>query len=379
MDGGGRGQWFAGEEGGEFGEDPGVADGAAGDPDGVDAGGAVHAEGVVGGEDVAGAEGRGGRELGMGIGYWGGGGIGNWNWIVEGSVARWRTAVASGLARAVENGGRQGACAGGGELFEEGPVGGAGVFLFDGAGVDGDGGELEGAGFVEDLVEGVGGLGGVVEGAAEFDGQRRAGDGVADAAHDGEGGFGVGEEIAAAAAAHDFADGAGEIQVDDVEAVLDEQHGGAGEFVGVGAHELAGDRVVLVAEDGPFFQAAAAAEEDLVEQGFGDGIGAAAAAGDGAHGHVGIAGEAGLHGGQGEGEGADVAGMDHGNESNRGREGGGIGELGIGDLEVDMKREEVGNGLGTKKLEEMARELQVVLDDGARQVTFKLGEQRGDF
>ena len=120
--------------------------------------------------------------------------------------------------------------------------------------------------------------------------------------------FGVGEEVAAAAAAHDFADGAGEIEVDDIEAGVDKDFGGGGEFIGFGAHELAGDGVIGVAEDGAFFAAAPAAEEDLVEEGFGDGIRAAAAAGDDAHGHVGIAGEAGLHGRKWERQGADPAG-----------------------------------------------------------------------
>src|SRR5258708_3316711 len=46
-----------GEVGGGL-EDPGVADGAGGDPDDVYAGLVEHADGVVGGEDVAGTEDR---------------------------------------------------------------------------------------------------------------------------------------------------------------------------------------------------------------------------------------------------------------------------------------------------------------------------------
>jgi hypothetical protein len=273
VDGGWGREGFAAEEGGEFVEDPGVADGAAGDPDAVEVGGLVHAEGVLGGEDVAGAE--------------------------EGDVV-------------------------GGAGFEGGeevPVGGAGVFLFDGSAVDGDGGEAEGDGFVEDFIEPVGGLGGVVEGAAEFDAEGEVADGVSDGAHDGDGGGGVGEEVAAAAAAHDFFDGAGEVEVDDIKTGFDEELGGGGEFVGFGAHELAGDGVVFIAEDGALFAAASAAEEDLVEEGFGDGVGAAAAASDDAHGHVGVAGEAGLHGGDGESEGADAAGAEGGDGEGCGHEG----------------------------------------------------------
>ncbi len=56
VDGGGRGERVAAEKGGKFVEDPGVSDGAAGNPDAINAGGEIHAEGVVGGEDVAGAE-----------------------------------------------------------------------------------------------------------------------------------------------------------------------------------------------------------------------------------------------------------------------------------------------------------------------------------
>jgi hypothetical protein len=210
---------------------------------------------------------------------------------------------------------------GGGALFEigeEGPFGEAGVFLFDGSAVDGDGGEAKSARFRKHFVEPVGGLLGLVEGTAEFDAEGEVADGVADFSHEGDGGGGVGEEVAAAAAAHDFFDGAGEVEIDDIKAGFDEEFGGGGEFVGFGAHELAGDGVVFLAENGSFFAAASAAEEDLVEEGFGDGVGAAAAAGDDAHGHVGVAGEAGLHGGDGEGEGADAAGADGGDGGGHG-------------------------------------------------------------
>ncbi len=202
------------------------------------------------------------------------------------------------------------------ESLEEGPFGEAGVFLFDGAAVDGDGGEFEGAGFGEDLFEAIGGFLGFIEGAAQFDGEQ-AGDGIADAAHDEGGGIGVGEHVTAAATAHDFFNRAGEIEVDDVEAGLDEEFGGAGHFVGFAAHQLSGDGMILVAEDGTFFETAAATEEDLIEECFGDGVGAAAAAGDDAHGHIGITCEAGLHGGEGEFKGADVDGA----ECGRGRGG----------------------------------------------------------
>ena len=205
------GERVAAEEGGEFVEDPGIADGAAGDPDDVDAGGLVHAEGIFGGEDVAGAE--------------------------EGH-------------------------AGGGAFFEVGkkvPVGEASVFLFDSAAVDGDGGELEVAGFVEDLVKPVGGLRGFVKRAAEFD-REKPGDGLAHAAHDGDGGLDVGEEISAAAPAHHFFDGAGEVQVDDVETAVKQHAGGLGEFFRFRTHELAGDGMVFVAEDRALLQTAAAAE-----------------------------------------------------------------------------------------------------------------------
>ncbi len=182
--------------------------------------------------------------------------------------------------------------------------------MFDGAAVDGDGGEVELACFGENLIEPVGGLCGVVEGAAEFDAEGEVADGVADFAEDGDGGFRIGKEVSAAASAEDFADGAGEVEVDDIEARVDQNFGSGGEFVGFGAHQLAGNGVIFIAEDGTFFAAAAATEEDLIEQCFGDGVGAAATAGDAAHGHVGISGETGLHRRDAEREGADATGTD---------------------------------------------------------------------
>ena len=73
--------------------------------------------------------------------------------------------------------------------------------------------------------------------------------------------------------------------------------------------------MIFGAEDGAFFAAAAATHENLVEERFGDGVGAAAAAGDDTHGHVAIASEAGLHRGDGQREGADATGANRNRES----------------------------------------------------------------
>ena len=76
VDGGWIGEGLAGEEGGEFAKDPGVADGASCDPDAVEVALLVHAEGVIGGEDVAGAE-EGGDGRALGVGRWALGVVGN--------------------------------------------------------------------------------------------------------------------------------------------------------------------------------------------------------------------------------------------------------------------------------------------------------------
>jgi hypothetical protein len=83
-------------------------------------------------------------------------------------------------------------------------------------------------------------------------------------------------------------------------ALLDHLQGGGGHFLGIRAHDLARERVVLapagdvvvqLAEVG-LGEAASAGEERAIEEGFGDAEGAALAACDDAHGGVGIAGEA---------------------------------------------------------------------------------------
>lgn len=277
---GGGGWGLARHELSGLAEEPGVADAAASDADGVAAGVFDHAEDLFGGPDVAGAE---------------------------------ADAVGSRLN----------------ELSEEGPAGGADVFLFDGSAVDGDPCAAAFVRGVEDSIEVCFGFGCVVEAAAHFYGDGDVlRDGVADGLEDVDGALRFAEPVAAPGFSFDLLDGAGEVDVDGLErgvgvvsggVALDHLVCGGGHFVGVAAHDLSGEGVVFGAAGDVvvefaevcFCESAAAGEECAIEQRLGDAVGASEAAGDDSHGGVGVAGESGLEEwGVEAGDGVGDAGVD---------------------------------------------------------------------
>ena len=106
---------------------------------------------------------------------------------------------------------------------------------------------LEGA--VEDLEKLLAALGGVVDAAAHFDRHRDVRrHGVAHAADDFERHVRLAQVEAAAATAEHLLHRAAEVDVDHVEPALDEPLGGGAELLGLGAHELAADGVLLVGD-----------------------------------------------------------------------------------------------------------------------------------
>ena len=188
------------------------------------------------------------------------------------------------------------------------PVARADVLLLHGPAVHGDRRHAVGEGAVEDRPELVGALGRVVEAAPhlERDGHVRR-HGVADAAHDVERGFGLTEQVAAAAPAEHFLDGAAKIDVDHVEPRLDEPPRRGREVVGVRPHELAADGVLLVG-DGHTGEVALVLPDhrhECVEQHLAEGVGRAEPPGEHPHRQVAVAGERRLHHGGGEGDAAD--------------------------------------------------------------------------
>lgn len=82
--------------------------------------------------------------------------------------------------------------------------------------------------------------------------------------------------------------------------LFDHLDGGCGHLCGIGAHDLAAERMVFVAcgdvvvkfSEVCFGEAASSGEDGAVEEGFGDAVGAAVAASDDAHGGIGVSGEA---------------------------------------------------------------------------------------
>ncbi len=111
--------------------------------------------------------------------------------------------------------------------------------------------------------------------------------------------------MAAAGFVFDLLHRTGEVEIDDIVLPLVEDRSCAGHGVGLGADDLAGDWMILIVDVDGLAQALAATEHDGVEQGFGDGIGTTAPAGDNPHGAVGIAGEACLAEGLGKGDRSD--------------------------------------------------------------------------
>ena len=131
--------------------------------------------------------------------------------------------------------------------------------------------------------------------------------GVADPCHDVERGFRLAEQVAAAAAAEDFLDGAAEVDVDDVEARLDEPPGRRREVVGVRPHELAAHGVLLVGDGHAGEVALVPADHghERVEQHLAEGVGGAEPSREDPHRQIAVAGEGRLHHGRGEGDAAE--------------------------------------------------------------------------
>ena len=122
------------------------------------------------------------------------------------------------------------------------PTGLAGVPLFAGAGMDGDGVETGvfgkfGEGDADDVV--------VVPAEAELDGERNCNGGAHRFEDFGDEGQ-VAEKAAASVAGDDAFGGAAEVEVDQVEAGLLDDAGGVGEGLGIRAEELGGDGVLVV-------------------------------------------------------------------------------------------------------------------------------------
>lgn len=101
-------------------------------------------------------------------------------------------------------------------------------------------------------------------------------------------------------------DRAGEVEIDHVKAGLGKNRRRLGHRRGVAAHQLSGDGVIFLTEIDAFFQTQTAVEKYDIQHGFGDRIGTAAAACDGAHGAVAVAGEAGLAEGRSKLDGANL-------------------------------------------------------------------------
>ena len=188
------------------------------------------------------------------------------------------------------------------------PVARADVLLLHGAAVHRDRRHAAGEGAVEDGPEVVGALGRVVEAAPhlERDGHVRR-HGVAHAAHDVERRLGLAEQIAAAAPAEHFLDGAAKIDVDHVEPRLNEPPRRGRKIIRVRPHELAADGVLLVS-DGHTGEVALVPPDhghERVEQHLAERVGRTEPPGEHPHRQVAVAGERRLHHGGSEGDAAD--------------------------------------------------------------------------
>ena len=195
------------------------------------------------------------------------------------------------------------------------PVGRPHVALSHGAAVHGDGRDPPGECAVEDRPEAVLALRGVVEAAAHLEGDgHMGGRRVADALDDLESRVGNTQEVAAAATAEHLLDGAAEIDVDDIVARGHEPPGGGGEVVGVRAHELAADGVLVVrdGEPGEIAPVRADLRHEPIEQHLPERVRGAVPAREHAHGQVAVAGQRRLQERRVEHDGAEMERGGHG-------------------------------------------------------------------
>ena len=136
------------------------------------------------------------------------------------------------------------------DASQEVPIGAASIFLLDAAGVNGDRGSARLAGPFGEVPE-VFFRVGILETLSDFEGHGFiAADFLDDGLDDFDDEFGVAHEKAAPPAPQGFIDGAGEVQVDDIEVSVREQSGGMGHDFGFVAYELScGGVVIFVARD----------------------------------------------------------------------------------------------------------------------------------
>ena len=183
------------------------------------------------------------------------------------------------------------------------PVARADILLLHGAAMDGDRGDPALKGTIEDRPEPLGALLRVIDPAAHLEGDGDAGrHGIAHSGNDLEGRLRNAEEIAPATAAKHLFDRAAEVDVDDVVALGHEPAGRGGKVVGIRAHELRADRMLLGGEGEPGVVALAAVgrDDERIEEDFAEAIGRAVAPREDAHRPVAVAREGRLEDGRGK-------------------------------------------------------------------------------
>ncbi len=162
---------------------------------------------------------------------------------------------------------------------------------------------------VENFIKVFEAFGRVVHAAAQFHGERNSRrQRVAHFCNDFERRIGLRHQKTAAAAAEHFFHGAGEIQVEDVEAGLDQFERGRGKIVGHGPHELRSAGMFFVGHpQKPLgLLAFGHVEDELIEEHFTNGVGCSQSPGDHSHRPIAITGEGGLHDGEADLDGADA-------------------------------------------------------------------------
>jgi len=133
-----------------------------------------------------------------------------------------------------------------GEVLEEWPVRGPDILLLHRSAVDGRPRESNLIRAVKDAFKGFGHFGRIVPGPAELYRARHTGwHSPPNLAKDGECFIGRGEKVTATFTAANLLDGAGKIDIYDIVAEVDQQCSSPAHFVGVCAHDLPCDRVIL--------------------------------------------------------------------------------------------------------------------------------------